>query len=212
MKIIVFGASGKCGAHFVRLAASHGHEVTAFVREGTAFDAPANVRVIRGDVLSRDDVAAAIAGHDAVASGLGMRYAHPWAKRDSPDDFTSHATANIVAAMQAKGVRRLVFVSAAGVGDSRAAMNWPMRAMLATSNVGVAYADLERAEKILLESGLDFQAVRPTTLTNGSSGNVGVTGVYGTFDRIPRALVATFMLESIEAASIEDRTPMITLR
>jgi len=142
VKIIVFGASGKCGSRLVEMAAAAGHEVTAFVREGTRFEGPA--RVVRGDVLSPDDVAAAIAGHDAVASGLGMRYAHPWAKRMSPDDFTSRATANIVAGMRAAGVRRLVIVSAAGVGDSRRAMNWPMRAVLATSNVGVAYADLER--------------------------------------------------------------------
>jgi uncharacterized protein YbjT (DUF2867 family) len=29
MKVVVFGASGNCGRHFVRLAAARGHAITA---------------------------------------------------------------------------------------------------------------------------------------------------------------------------------------
>ena len=51
MNLLVFGASGNCGAHFVRLAAAAGHRVTAIVRAATTYLAPGSVRVIRGDVL-----------------------------------------------------------------------------------------------------------------------------------------------------------------
>ena len=87
-------------------------------------------------------------------SGLGMRYRHPWAARQSPDDFISSSTTRIVDGMRASGVSRISVISAAGVGDSRPALNLPMRIFVATSNVGVSYADLERVEQVLRGSGL----------------------------------------------------------
>src|SRR5688500_14678881 len=91
VKVLVFGASGRCGSHFVRLAAAAGHSVTAVVRPQTSFTPSANVNVARGDVLSADFVNATTPGHDVVVSALGMRYRHPWAKRQSPETFTSAA-------------------------------------------------------------------------------------------------------------------------
>ena len=213
MRFVVFGASGNCGGHFVRLAAARGHGVSAVVREQTAFDPQRGVQVVRGDVLDPAFVASVMAGAgaDAVMSGLGMRYKHPWARRMSPDDFTSRATAAIVAAMTAAGVRRIAMISAAGVGDSRPALNWMMRAMLAVSNVGKAYADLERAEALLRASGLDWQAVRPTTLNHKpATGHARITDRYRVSDSIPRQDVAAFMLDQLETATPSQRTPMIT--
>jgi uncharacterized protein YbjT (DUF2867 family) len=199
MKLIVFGASGSCGGHFVRFARANGHEVTTVVRAD-------------GDVLDAAFVARAVRGHDAIVSALGMRYAHPWARRESPDDFTTRALANIVRAAKLAGLSRVVAISAAGVGDSRPAMNWPMKVMLKTSNVGVAYADLENMEALLRESGLDWQAVRPTTLTHKPrTDRAHVTSAFGVTATIPREDVAAFMLHELESSSFTARTPMITV-
>src|SRR5262245_11022016 len=73
MNIIVFGASGNCGRHFVRLAAAKGHRITAVARDGSETASTPNVTVVRGNVLDASFVARAIPGHDAVMSGLGMR-------------------------------------------------------------------------------------------------------------------------------------------
>jgi nucleoside-diphosphate-sugar epimerase len=208
-RIVVFGASGNCGRLFVRLAAERGHSVTAVAR-APIDDLPIGVRFARGDVLDERFVAEVVEGHDVVVSALGMRYAHPWAARRSPDDFTERATTNIVDAMKASGIERIVAISAAGVGDSRPAMNWPMRIMLKTSNVGVAYADLERMEAVLAASGLDWQAVRPVTLTHARpTGRAHVTDSYGVTATIPRADVAGWMVDCVERPTRE-RTPMIT--
>jgi putative NADH-flavin reductase len=210
MKLCVFGASGKCGDHFVRLAAARGHNVTAVVRAETGYKAATGVRLVRGDVLNAAFVASVLPGHDVAVSCLGMRYKHPWARRESPDDFTSRAIENIVAATQAAHVRRLTVISAAGVGDSRPALNVAMRVMLAISNVGVAYADLERAEQIVRRSSLDWQIVRPATLTAGArSGQVRRIQTYGVTDTIPREDVAEFMLDQLERGPFDERTPMI---
>lgn len=210
MRLIVFGASGNVGGHLVRFAAEAGHRVTAVVRAETAYEAPEGASVARGDVLDASFVARVVPGHDAVMSGLGMRYAHPWAKKQSPDDFTSRATANIVAAMRGASVSRIAIVSAAGVGDSRPGLNWPMRAMLAISNVGDAYSDLERAEQMLRESELDWQAVRPTTLTHGPrTDRVRVVDHYPVAARISRADVAAFMLRELESPAFSMRAPIL---
>jgi len=212
MKIVVFGASGNCGRHFVRLAAARGHAVTAVVRDGSQAEALANVTVARGDVQDAGFVASVLRGQDAVMSGLGMRYRHPWAARQSPDDFISSSTTRIVDGMRASGVSRISVISAAGVGDSRPALNLPMRIFVATSNVGVSYADLERVEQVLRGSGLDWQAVRPTTLTHkAATGRVRRTTRYPATATIPREDVAAFMLQELERPEFSARTPMITV-
>lgn len=214
-RIVVFGASGNCGRLFVERAREHGHAVTAIARSALA-DMPPGVDVVVGDVLDPSFVAGAVRGHDIVVSALGMRYAHPWAERRSPDDFTERATRNIVEAMKEAGLERLVVISAAGVGDSRTALNWPMRVMLKTSNVGVAYADLERMESVLAASGLDWHAVRPTTLTHGErTGRAHPTDAFRVTSTIPRADVAEWLLHEVESPHRPDpdgiRTPMITV-
>lgn len=212
MNVIVFGASGNCGSHFVRFASAAGHQVTAVVRASTEYAPPPGVKVLRGDVLDAAFVASAVPGHDCVMSGIGMRYKHPFARRESPDDFTSRATGYIVAAMNGAGVRRISAISAAGVGDSRPGMNWPMRVMLAISNVGVAYKDMEKVERILFESGLDWQAVRPVTLTHKPrTDKVRITDRYPVTATIPREDVAAFMLRELERPSFSARTPVITV-
>ena len=210
MKLVVFGASGRCGSHFVRLAAARGHEVTAVVRPTTAYAAPHGVRTVRGDALEASFVAGVLPGHEAVMSGLGMRYRHPWARRESPDDFMSRATRNIVGGMPAAGVRRISVISAAGVAESRAAVNIPIRFLIATSNVGIAYADLERVEQILRESGLDWQAVRPTTMSSRRPRCVRLANSFPFYASIPRESVAAFMLSELEKPAFTQQTPTIT--
>src|SRR5687768_18515278 len=99
MKLIVFGASGGCGAHLVRQAAARGHQVTAIVRPSTAYAPPDGGSPFPADLLDAAFVSTAVSGHEAVASCLGIRYRYLCGKRQSPDDFISTATENIVSAM-----------------------------------------------------------------------------------------------------------------
>ena len=212
MRIVVFGASGNVGGHFVRLAREAGHKLTAVIRPSTRYEPPSGVALEQGDVLDAAFVEGVVSGHEAVMSGLGMRYKHPFAKLESPLDFTSHATRNIMAGMRRAGVKRISLVSAAGVGDSRAGLNWPMRLMLKISNVGLAYADMELVELGLRESGLDFQAVRPTTLNHKPlTGQVRIVERYAASASIPRQDVAAFMLRELERPAFTARTPLITV-
>ena len=200
MKLLILGASGATGRWLVTLAAQAGHDVTALVRPSTAFDAPAGVRVIRGDVLDPANIATAVENKDAVASCLGIRRASkfPWAPILSPPDFTASVASALIPAMSHAGVRRVVAISAGGVAESITQLTTPVRWMVGAGTIGVAYRDLAEMERLLSASLLDWLAVRPVTLMNGPpTGRVGKVEKYGLFSIVRRADVAAWMLGAL---------------
>jgi putative NADH-flavin reductase len=219
MRLLVLGASGGVGRALVNEAARRGHKVTAFVRPATAFEPPAGVRVVRGEILRGTALAEAVGDVDAVLCAVGMKRAHPanpWSRNTSPENLTSAMAQRVVEGMRASGVRRVIAVSAAGVGDSGATMNVAMRLLLATTMIGTAYRDLEAMEQVFSASGLDWLAPRPTRLTHGAAtGRVRVVSSFGSLSAISRADVAGWMLDALEqpvwpAAQWHSRTPQIS--
>ena len=200
MKLLVLGASGATGGWLTRLSVQAGHEVTALVRPGTSFVAPANVRVIRGEALDSAALAGAVDGQDAVASCLGIRRAGkaPWAALLSPPDLMTRVAALLVPAMARAGVRRVVAISAGGVAESVTQCSAVIRWMTGAGTIGVAYRDLAEMERQLSASRLDWLAVRPVTLMNGPpTGYAAKVDRYGLFSIVRRADVATWMLGAL---------------
>ena len=211
MRLLVLGASGGVGNWLVRLGALR-HDVTALVRPGATFEAPANVVVKRGDPTDAAMLADAVAGQDAVLSALGLRRAgkSPWAPLRSPADLTRRVTERLIPAMRQHEVTRVAVVSAAGVGDSFARCSWPVRKLVSTANVGVAYRDLAAMEGALAASDLDWLAVRPVTLVDGQpTGAARPVERYGLASTIRRADVAAWMLNAVERGTLGRRAEMI---
>ncbi|OSC63442.1 epimerase, partial [Streptomyces sp. BF-3] len=122
-------------------------------------------------VVRLDDeaaVRAAVAGRDAVLSGLGSR-------GRKANGVAERLTGRIVSAMEAEGARRLLVVSAVPVGPEPA--DDPLVDRLMRRAIGAVlaelYADLARMEAVLADSATDWTAVRPPRLTDGPR-----TGVY----------------------------------
>jgi len=213
MKLVVFGANGATGQWFVRLAVERGHRVTAVMREGVRALVPQGADVVRGDPLDAAFVDMAVTGKDAVVTALGLRLrrgSNPFSSLASPPTLLSQSVAHMLAAMKRHGVSRISMVSAAGVGDSWKTVAWPLRVVFRISNIQVGYEDHARAEALLAASGLDWQAVRPTTLTNGESTGTRHVHRYATTMRIAREDLARFMLDQIEQPRFDERTPMIS--
>ena len=213
MKLVVLGASGGCGQQLVELGKAAGHDVVAVVRSQT-WQPPAGVSVLRGDLTDEAFLRQAFTGRDAVLSALGLRIGGlaPWNKPEQPD-FLARSTPAIVAAMKATGVKRIVAISAGGVGDSRALMPGFFRAMIALTALKTAYAALDQMEQQLLGSGLEVLICRPSGLTDGPvTGQVKVVRGFKGRPTISRADVAAWMLEQVAGpASWADRTPMLTV-
>lgn len=213
MRILVLGASGGVGQHLVKLALERGHAVRALVREGSPFDAP-GAEIRRGDVFDPAVLASAVEDRDAVVSALGLRRrsANPYSAITGGIHVVENALTALVPLLEAKGPKRLQIVSAGGVGADWHAVHPIMRFVFRTSSVAKGYADLAKAEALLEASTLDWQAVRPTTLTDGApTGRVQRTNRYHFMARIPRADLAAFMLSELEKPSFAERRPSVTV-
>lgn len=123
----------------------------------------------------------------------------------------SEGTRNIVRAMERAGVKRFVFESSLGVGDSKWKMGIVHNVVAIPLLLRNVFADKEAQERIIASSGLDWVIVRPGALTNGPSRNAfragSDVGNWFVPSRISRADVATFMLGQLTGGEYLRRTP-----
>ena len=201
MRILVLGASRGTGALCVKAALAKGHSVSAFSRTPAKLDLahPALTKVA-GDFHDAARVGSAVAGHDAVIicaspGSLG-------AIKEKPDYF-SRGTKYCIDAMKQHGVKRLVVLSAHGVGDSKPAQTWFQRTFLIDRLLKGFFRDHEVQERLAETSGLDFVIARPTRLTNGAAKGkyVRTTELVSVPASISRADVADFLVEACESTT-----------
>src|SRR5580692_3781180 len=198
MNILVVGASQGTGALAVRAALEKGHRVTAFARSPNklALDDP-RLRKVTGDFHQAASVEAAVPGHDAVivtASATALR-----AFKENPLYF-SQGTGYVIAGMKKAGVKRLVVLSALGVGESKSLLNPVLRALMVGFLLKVPFEDHERQEAQVQASGLEWVVARPGRLTNGAARRryVKRTAIESVPGAISRADVADFLVEACE--------------
>lgn len=207
MKILVFGATGPSGRHLVQQALSQGHEVTAFARNPDALSADKRVRIVAGDTTrDAEMIAAAVRGQDAVISALGRR------NTLRSDNLIARSMHFILPAMEQAGVRRLVVMSAFGVGESRRDAPLIPRIMYRVLLSDI-FADKKAAEDEIRRSSLDWTIVYPVLLTDGP-----LTGSYRVGERIDlrgipkisRADVAHFMLAEMRNRAFVRKVAVIS--
>lgn len=164
MRIVVFGANGPTGRLLTDQALAAGHEVAAVTRRPEAFPREHERLTVAGtDVHDAEAVDAVIAGGDAVLSALGV----PYSRR--PIATYSRGTANIVAAMQRHGVRRLAVISSSAVdpvpySDAGFLFNRVLQPFMASVVGRTLYDDMRRMEALVQASELDWTIVRPSGL------------------------------------------------
>ncbi|HOX20026.1 MAG TPA: SDR family oxidoreductase [Gemmatimonadales bacterium] len=205
MRLLVIGASGATGQHLVDQALQAGHAVTAFVRDPARLPLThAALRVVAGDAMRRESLGPAVGGHDAVLCILGAKPEGVDAPRGQPGvPVCSAGTKHLIEAMTAAGVRRLVVVSSASVGESRGTGRFPAPWVLRTL-LREVMDDKEIQEAAVRGSGLDWTIVRPVKMTNGprtGRTQVGPTLRWGLGSKVSRADVAAAVLDTLSDAS-----------
>jgi nucleoside-diphosphate-sugar epimerase len=196
MHIVIFGANGQTGRLLTRRAVDAGHTVVAVTRRPDEFGfADPRLIVAGADVHDGDAIVDVVAGADAVLSTLGVPFT-----RDAVDTY-SVGTANIVAAMDTAGVRRLVVVSSTGAFPATGRTGAPLALRLfepvITKTIGkTVYDDMRRMETIVRDSGLDWTIVRPSGLfdlpyiTDYHAGEVNPVGAFTSRNDLAHYLVA----------------------
>ncbi|MCA9900572.1 MAG: SDR family oxidoreductase [Ardenticatenaceae bacterium] len=204
MKLAVFGATGGTGREIVAQALDAGHEVTVLVRDPARLSVKHNkLYLVIGDVLNLEKVEEALAGSEAVCCSLGNT-------ANNPDFVVSDGTQNIIEVMKKQAIRRLVVVSALGVGDTRDRVSLSFK-MLMKTVLRKAYEDKERQEQFVRESDLDWVIVRPGGLTNGSASGEYAFGMDASIGggQVSRADVAAFVLQQLTDDTFLHQTPAI---
>jgi putative NADH-flavin reductase len=159
MKLAVFGATGKTGLEIVKQALDQGHIVTAFVRDAARLTIEdEHLTFVTGDVFDPVSVAQAIQGQDAVICSLGSNELGRTTVR-------SEGTANIIKAMKENHVKRLVVITAMGVGESWSTLSLVNKLFFATL-LRNTRQDHEKQEVLVKESDLDWTIIRPSGLTD----------------------------------------------
>lgn len=172
MRVAVFGATGGTGRSVVEQALEVGDKVTVLARRPEALgESAARVNVVAGDVLDPAAVAGVVEGAEVVISALGI------GMHRHATTVYSRGTANILDAMRADGVRRLLVVSTSSleIPAPRQAAEWFIAKFLLHRILAKPYADMAAMESRLRESEVDWTLVRAARLTKGA-----VTGVYRT--------------------------------
>ena len=208
MNVLVFGASGATGREIVKQALARGHSVGAFVRKPDSFGIThARLALVAGDVTEPVLVERAVLGRQAIVSALGS------GNSLRSDAALIDGIRNIVRAMQHVGVRRLVYMSMLGVGDSGKQLGLIDRFIVVPLLLRNVLADHATKEALIQRSTLDWVVVRPPRLTNGPYTGRCRSGedVKGPtlLASISRADVAGFMVEQLEDDRYVRRMPAV---
>jgi nucleoside-diphosphate-sugar epimerase len=208
MRLTIFGATGKTGRLLLALALQQSHECCVLVRDAAKLPPLSGpVRVVAGDVRDPGPVTEAVTGAEAVLSVLGPA-------SNAPRLAVSQGMDNILAAMPAHGVRRLVVSVGAGVRDPEdrpTPAHIFFGALVRLLSQG-AYADMLSVSTKVRASGLDSTIVRVPRLTDGPpTGQVRV-GLVGKAVglKLSRADMADFMLRQASDTTHVCRAPAIS--
>jgi 2,4-dienoyl-CoA reductase-like NADH-dependent reductase (Old Yellow Enzyme family)/putative NADH-flavin reductase len=207
-KILVLGATGGTGRRVIAQAQARGYAVTALVRSREKAGDLKGVNFVVGDARDENTLRAALKGQDAVVSALGTP-ASPFREVT----LLSKATRALVNAMETEHVSRLVVITGIGAGDSRGHGGFLFDNVIYPLLLRNVYADKNRQEAIIKDSGLDWVIVRPSVL-NDKAGGAKVRALVDLADfhggTISRDDVARFVVDQVADGTWIHRSPLIT--
>ncbi|RVV97167.1 NAD-dependent epimerase/dehydratase family protein [Mesobaculum littorinae] len=206
-RVLVLGATGGTGKAIVRRLSELGHQPVAMVRS------PEKARdleavTVEGDARDPAALDRAMAGVDAVVSSIGTP-----ASPIREVTVLSTATKALVDAMKRQGVRRLVAITGMGAGNSRGHGGSVFDRIIMPLMLRKVYADKDRQEAVIRDSGLDWVIVRPSVL-NDKPGHgaaralLDLSKFHG--GTIARSDVADFVVDQIDSDTFLGQAPLLT--
>jgi putative NADH-flavin reductase len=169
MRVLILGATGRTGIHVLHEALKEGFEINCLTRNRNSIDITDDkLRVFEGCPSNMKNLDMAISDCDAIISVLNISRTSdfPWAKLRTPSTFLSDVIENVIAVSNQRSIIRVIVCSAWGVSETIHDIPFWFRSLIRQSNIGVAYANHEVQEVLLMKTKLDWTIVRPSGLTN----------------------------------------------
>jgi len=195
MKVIVFGATGTVGRLAVENLVKAGNTVTAFARSPQKLNLnDPKLRLVAGDAMKLSDVTDAVEGHEAVVVTLG-------AGMSRKSKIRSQGSLNVIKAMHAHGVRRLIAQSTLGARDSWSTLNFWWKRVMFGALLAPVFRDHELQERLIEASGLDWTIVRPGAFTDKATARPVIEDVPNTARgldlKVARSELARFLTRQL---------------
>jgi uncharacterized protein YbjT (DUF2867 family) len=193
-KVLVLGAAGQIARWVISMLANNADiQLTLYLRHVGRLGAtkPKNAQIVQGDVLKMDQLNLTMAGQDIVYANL------------SGEDIDAQA-ANIVKAMNAAEVKRLIFVASLGIYDEVPGNfgAWNRR------EIADYLPPFRRAADAIEASGLDYTILRPAWLTDNDEVDYETTSRNEPFKgtEVSRKSVAALITKIIATPELDQRS------
>jgi biliverdin reductase/flavin reductase len=195
LKILIIGATGRLGRCLVEQALAAGFAVTALARTPELLQlAHERLSVAKGDLLDAASLKNILPGHDAILVCVA-----PKVRFRQKSELLSKGALNLCSAMGQMKVRRLIWVTSAGVDPQYVkGKNFVYKRIIKPFFLANVYADFRLSEEVLENSSLNWVVVRPSRLTDGpltKTYRVQANGSPKSATEISRADVAHFMVK-----------------
>lgn len=215
--ILILGSTGRTGKWLLDEALKRGYSVNVLVRNKSKVPSHTHLRIFEGNPSNKNNLTEAVEGCEIVLSALNIsrNSDFPWAKLRASESFLSETMQNLIEIGALGKLKKVIFTSAWGVNETKKDIPWWFRWLIDNSNIGVAYRDHERQEKLLDNATLNYTAVRPVGLTNSlATQKVRVTLEKNTPTpnlTISRLTTAKFMLDCMEQNLYNRQKPIISV-
>jgi putative NADH-flavin reductase len=223
MHVLIIGGTGRTGSLVTTELLARGHTVTALVRNPSKLAAQPGLTPVKGSAMLPSEVDLAFTSSatpiDAVIVTLNAQRASdsPFAAPLAPPRMMADSNANLVAAMKTHGVHKIVTMSAFGVGDSNATINWMLRLVLRKTNMAAQFEDHDLVDEQMREhkkKDIRWVLVRPVMLGEGPKAAIKDLGDRGEgagmLSKISRESVAGFLVDAVEKSEYDWRSPVIS--
>lgn len=171
MHFLLLGATGRTGKHVVSQLLSQGHTAVALVRASASLTPRPGLTVVAGSPLSKDDIRSALSAAPGLSPSAAIitlntvrKSDSPFAAQLSPPRFLADSCANACEVLEQAGIRRIVVMSTAGVGDSWAKLPWLSRAFMGWTNIKYALEDHGLLDEEIRLTKMDWTLVRAVRL------------------------------------------------
>lgn len=170
MRILLLGATGRTGKLVLKKALEQGYQVNCLSRNINRIENRQNLNLFEGNPASKEDLQKALSGCEAIISVLNIsrKSDFPWSALRTPENFLSDVMSLLVPLAEENRINRIIVCSAWGVAETKKDIPGWFNWFIENSNIGVAYKDHERQEKIIESSNLSWSIVRPVGLTNST--------------------------------------------
>jgi putative NADH-flavin reductase len=165
-RIAIFGGNGRIGKQIAKMAIKKGYEVTCIGRSVSIENIPNEALALQGDVNDEDVIAEAIKNVDVVilALSIARNSKSPFARITGPLDLHSNSMKILLKNLNKSKTKRIIKISAQGVGNSKNRTGILFRILIKISNLRFAFNDHEKADLMLKDTDLDWTIIRPPIL------------------------------------------------